>query len=98
MKAVARKPTSKDTFTRGRFGVKHTPVQRTKSVPVFPSSDKFIQHKLNCPCDSGCPRCEKVIQPKLTLGLPNERYEQEAGELADKVIRMPTPDIRLKPT
>jgi len=30
-----------------------------------------------------------VIQPKLKIGQPNDKYEQEADAMADKVMRMP---------
>ncbi|OUC11749.1 MAG: hypothetical protein B0A82_26535 [Alkalinema sp. CACIAM 70d] len=33
------------------------------------------------------------IQPKLTIGEPNDQYEQEADRVADQVMRMPTPDV-----
>lgn len=32
-----------------------------------------------------------VIQPKLTVNTPNDRYEQEADAVADQVMRMPDP-------
>jgi hypothetical protein len=31
-----------------------------------------------------------VIQAKLTVGKPNDKYEKEADHVADKVVRMPT--------
>lgn len=31
------------------------------------------------------------LQPKLTIGAPNDRYEREADRFADQVMRMPTP-------
>jgi hypothetical protein len=31
------------------------------------------------------------VQPKLTIGQPNDRYEQEADRVADQVMRMPEP-------
>lgn len=31
------------------------------------------------------------IQPKLTVGQPNDQYEQEADRVADQVMRMPAP-------
>ena len=31
------------------------------------------------------------IQPKLVVGAPNDRYEQEADRVADQVMRMPDP-------
>jgi hypothetical protein len=30
-----------------------------------------------------------LVQPKLTIGQPNDRYEQEADRVADQVMRMP---------
>jgi hypothetical protein len=33
-----------------------------------------------------------IIQPKLKIGAPNDKYEQEADRVADQVMRMPTPD------
>ncbi len=32
-----------------------------------------------------------VIQPKLTVGAPNDRFEREADRVADQVMRMPEP-------
>ena len=58
----------------------------------------FLQLKPICPCDGGCPRCAPVIQPKLIIGQPNDKYEQEADRVADQVIRMPEPDVQPKPT
>jgi len=39
-----------------------------------------------------------LIQPKLTVGLPKDRYEQEADHVADTIMRMSVPDIQRKPT
>lgn len=38
------------------------------------------------------------VRRKLTVGQPGDRYEQEANWVADQVMRMPEPDIQLKPT
>ncbi|MGF2414588.1 MAG: eCIS core domain-containing protein [Ferruginibacter sp.] len=37
-----------------------------------------------------------IIQPKLTINNPGDKYEQEADAMADKVMRMEQPGIRLK--
>ncbi|MEP0855601.1 DUF4157 domain-containing protein [Trichocoleus sp. DQ-U1] len=34
----------------------------------------------------------QVIQPKLTIGPPRDKYEQEADQVAAQVMAMPTPD------
>ncbi len=39
-----------------------------------------------------------MIQPKLTIGQPNDKYEQEADRVAEQVMRIPNPAIQLKPT
>lgn len=32
-----------------------------------------------------------TLQPKLKIGAPNDRFEQEADRVADQVMRMPDP-------
>ncbi len=62
----------------------------TTSRAGYPSVQApIIQRKPICPCDGGCPRCAGIIQPKLTIGQPNDIYEQEADRVADQVMRMP---------
>src|SRR5207244_170198 len=34
------------------------------------------------------------IQPKLTIGAPNDRFEQEADRRADEVMRTPEPRLQ----
>ncbi len=60
-----------------------------------------------CACAGGCPRCTAKqespkeslpIQAKLKIGAPDDKYEQEADRVADQVMRMPDPQVRLKPT
>jgi len=38
-----------------------------------------------------------VIQAKLTIGQPNDKYEQEADRVSNEVMRMPKPNIQTKP-
>lgn len=38
-----------------------------------------------------------LIQRKLAISEPDDMYEQEADRIADRVMRMPEPDIQLKP-
>jgi len=39
-----------------------------------------------------------LVQTKLTINQPGDRFEQEADRVADAVMRMPDPTIQLKPT
>lgn len=55
------------------------------------SDDLFLQRKASCACGGGCPACElsEMIQTKLTVGAPDDEYEQEADRIADHVMSMP---------
>ena len=39
----------------------------------------------------------RAIQAKLTVNKPGDIYEQEADQVAERVMRMPEPDIQRKP-
>lgn len=39
-----------------------------------------------------------MIQPKLAIGKPGDKYEREADRIAEQVMRMPEPGIQFKPT
>lgn len=47
-----------------------------------------------CACGSSCANCaakgddKQILQPKLTVGASNDRYEQEADRVADQIMRM----------
>ncbi len=40
----------------------------------------------------------RLIQAKLKIGQPGDKYEQEADRVADEVMRMPEPRIQQAPT
>lgn len=42
-------------------------------------------------------RAPLAIQPKLTVGQPGDRYEQEADRVAEHILRMPEPAFPLTP-
>lgn len=90
MKTITAKSSSNETSTKSA-GVKYRQIPGPKSVPFFTGTNTCIQTKSICPCDGGCPRCSGVIQPKLKIGQPNDKYEQEADFIADQVMRMPEP-------
>ena len=39
-----------------------------------------------------------VLQAKLTVNPPGDRYEQEADRIADLIARMPEPSVQRAPT
>lgn len=55
---------------------------------TFTGKRLFIQAKSICPCDGGCPGCLPV-QPKPKIDKPDDKYEQEADRVAERVINMP---------
>ncbi len=72
------------------------------SAPV-----NLIQRKCACGGSAGlsseCAECQKeklvgenppLVQPKLKIGQPNDKYEQEADRVADEVMRMPEPKVQ----
>jgi hypothetical protein len=85
--AIARKPISYNTH-KTKHDVVHADF-RSSSAALSHPQIPIIQRKSTCPCDGGCPRCSGVIQPKLTIGQPNDVYEQEADRVAELVMRMP---------
>jgi hypothetical protein len=54
----------------------------------------------HCACGGACPRCQQsaLLQPKLSISEPGDRYEQEADRVADQVMRMPEPNIQPQKT
>lgn len=60
--------------------------------PVMPAG-------VACACGGGCPRCASAgaanatmpIQRKPRIGVPGDRFEREADDLADQVMRMTQP-------
>ena len=38
------------------------------------------------------------LQAKLTIGAPNDVYEQEADRVADQVMAMPAPQVQAAPS
>lgn len=95
MKALAIKNTVNESLTGGHKTAKplQTPVSTLASLP---GAIPYVQRKPLCACDGGCPRCTGVIQPQLTIGQPNDKYEQEADRVADQVMRMPEPAVQRK--
>jgi hypothetical protein len=95
MQALARK-SAKDESAVKRSATR-TPDLSERSPSRRLSPTLFIQRQTVCPCDGGCPRCAPVVQAKLKIGQPNDKYEQEADRIAEQVMSMPEPDIRKSP-
>ncbi len=60
------------------------------AAPFFSASVPSLQRKCTS-CEAGA---ERQFQPKLTVGEPNDRFEQEADRTAEQVMRMPEPQVQ----
>ena len=72
---------------------------RSSCARAFASTQTF-----STPPDASCQRLVRRIlrgspvQAKLTVGAPDDVFEQEADHVADEVMRMPEPQIQAAPT
>ena len=74
------------------------------ALPSSPPNDQptdLIQQKPHLEYSFGDiaidPRQQLGIQAKLTIGQPNDKYEQEADRVAEQVMRMPDPVLTKEP-
>ncbi len=87
----------KTTDSKSSAALAVTP--RVASRPSFSSQEKLLQlHR-----QYGNAAVQRMyesgqLQAKLNIGLPGDKYEQEADDLADRVMSMPDSQIRPKPT
>ena len=81
----------------------------TRHAPAAPVAARKVSAKLSttslarqvdCACGGICPRCtvapsrSLLVQPRLRFGAPNDKCEQEADRVADRVMRMPEPTVQ----
>lgn len=65
------------------------------TIPQGLAQAAIVQRKPACSCGGGCPTCSgAAIQPKLTVGRANDKYEREADHVADQVMRMPESQVQ----
>jgi len=71
------------------------PAGKPRSAPetnsAVQSPLKLLQRSL------GNEGMQNLIQARLKIGAPNDKYEREADSIADGVMRMPDPQIQRKP-
>ena len=90
MKTLSTEPPAKTSLSRRNSHVRQmTPPAAPVSWSAFVPG--IIQRLSVCPCDGGCPRCAPVTRPKLTVGVSDDTYEQEANRVAGETLHMPGP-------
>ena len=80
--------------------------RQNKNASISSAPSLLVQRKCACggvsKLGGQCSKCEKKklvggnvpsIQPKLKIGQPNDKYEQEADRVADEVMRMSEPQF-----
>ena len=88
MRALASR--SKEQSTPLKKGGPRT--QPFHASPLFSQSagvdSGVVQRKAGCACGGDCPKCrsELGIQAKLKVGAPNDKYEQEADQVAERLV------------
>ena len=88
MRALASR--SKEQSTPLKKGGPRT--QPVHASPLFSQStggdSGVVQRKAGCACGGDCPKCrsELGIQAKLKVGAPNDKYEQEADRVAERIV------------
>lgn len=98
MKAIANKIKSKSDFLKSPSCNRFSKIQQNIAVPSTFLGKKVIQRKAGCACGGNCPPCkekeETFIQPKLKIIEPNDKYEQEAERVAERIMQMPEPTMQ----
>lgn len=72
-----------------QFGAE-TCAKCSEEVAVEPSTTRISSLNRDFSQIPAFSRHFPILQPKLTIGRPNDKYEQEADRVAEKVMRMPT--------
>ena len=95
MKAAITK-SSLDPSSTKRIENTNAPSHFSINSSVSPIYDSYVRRKPTCGCGGSCPRCQGglPIQAKLTIGQPNDKYEQEADRVAEQVMRMARPQVQ----
>jgi Domain of unknown function (DUF4157) len=88
MRSLATKQPSNQDSAHQK-SVRVAPV-RTHSLSTVSSGLTVLQRQPSCACGGRCPRCQEqaLLQTKLKISEPGDRYEQEADRIADQVMRM----------
>ena len=96
MSALAAKQHQTESDTHRHSAVSELAALEAQHDHRRQSFSPAIQRTPVCPCGGGCPACRTIIQPKLEVGAPDDEYEREADEVAEKVMRMPEPNAGMR--
>src|SRR5215207_6153761 len=97
MSAAKAREVVTTSATKKRAADDPPPAMFARAPAALSHAGLMLQRKEACACDGGCLRCaeeteHKMLQARLRVGTPGDRYEQEADRVAEQVMR--TPDYR----
>ena len=84
------KSTSSNSSTEPTELLRRRYQQKTPAAPIA-ATDQIPAASLNFSRVPLYASSDSVVQAKLTVGSPNDKYEQEADRVAEQVMRMPAP-------
>lgn len=82
---------------RRQNAASHTKSEAPTAIAIAPQQRLTGQRGFSLPRTPTSRQFPLLIQPKLTVGPPGDKYEQEADRVADRIMRMPKPGVRSKP-
>lgn len=88
--AKIKTPSERNTVNLFRFPVGSG--VEPPDISLTPQNINFLQRTV------GNQAVGHIIQAKLKIGQPGDKYEREADQVAEEVMSMPEPEIRQKPT
>ncbi len=76
---------------QGRKGAAHSKTDKPSTLSIAPHHSLTGQRGFSPPASLSSDYSPLVVQPKLIVGPPGDKYEQEADRVADRIMRMPEP-------
>lgn len=73
-----------------------------RSAPVVGKARSYVHHPMGSAQQAQQAEIRRILrstgaQAKLTIGQPNDKYEQEADRIADQVMAMPDTRLQRQP-
>lgn len=77
-------------------------VKEKRSAPTVRKARPYVHHPMGPAQQTQQAEIRRILrstgaQAKLTIGQPNDKYEQEADHVADQVMTMPDPKLQRQP-
>jgi outer membrane protein OmpA-like peptidoglycan-associated protein len=95
------KPAEPHTYEMGYVGLAYRPPEKFAQLPTklshFENAAQRAQILTKMQQTYGNRYMQKMLQTKIKVGQPGDKYEQEADRVAEQVMRMPEPLVQKQP-